>query len=631
MGMFSGSPRTLDEANYETVANRSPQVPLRMPMQTDSIIMPSSNLTESPEQSFMQDVSAPRDVVFRNNSRTVQTPEEAAIQNAKRNYIARQPEYAPDIPKNVLAPYGTALDKSFSPKMPPQAETPQNVNRPPAGDVSLVTTTPSTTKGESSTKGIFDSISNTFKDISKSASDTFKSDSFREGLGGMFVALGAGFQGQDASKALERYNNSLLNDKEEARRKILEEEKRQKNNAASTWNLTYREMFKKYVPGVDKLMGDAFNNMTEEMLKSSYPMISDGIKKMTERELSDPNSMSSKDSVSSYNEMISSFGGAVKPLEVGKYSAKQVEDMKGNLNNVLRFYDSERDREEKVLTREQQATQNSLDRMARKEWEQGKLNLDERKLKQDISEGNRRAALEREKFNYQKKQDAERNKLIKERMQVQQSASGGVLDKEQRRLLEKYPSGIVLKDVEARKLQDKQNGYTKMKSALDVLEGLMNKYGAPMSPTSNGYAEINSAWSQYVAAIKEAEELGALDGGVSKLANETLPNPTKINPLVRVTGGSSAVQKNTLDILKTMRNQYKYQYAKNTAAYGFNPELSADDNTRYMDEYTNPNTPPERQDQIYESIYKNLGYDAKMFRLYTGNYVKRRYLFTGVK
>ena len=30
-----------------------------------------------------------------------------------------------------------------------------------------------------------------------------------------------------------------------------------------------------------------------------------------------------------------------------------------------------------------------------------------------------------------------------------------------------------------------------------------------------------------------------------------------------------------------MRNQYRDQYAKNTAMYGFNPEISADENTRY--------------------------------------------------
>ena len=68
-------------------------------------------------------------------------------------------------------------------------------------------------------ESIFNSISNTLKDVSKSASDTFNDPAFRQGLGGILVAIGAGFQGQDASKSLERYHNSILNDKQEARRK----------------------------------------------------------------------------------------------------------------------------------------------------------------------------------------------------------------------------------------------------------------------------------------------------------------------------------------------------------------------------------------------------------------------------
>lgn len=644
LGMFSGAPKTLDEANYRSEVNR----PLKAVRQPDPILIPTSNLieasglaiaptpnlAEAPEQNFMQYAPAGRDVVFRNRSRTVQSPDEAAIQNAKRNYISNQPEYTLNLPTNMLAPYGTGMNRSSVAK-----ESMDDQNRNNLGELAAATIPPvaesqavqNAQPPQGNANSIFDSISNTFKDISKSASETFKSDSFREGLGGILVSLGAGIQGQDASKALERYNNSLLSDKEEARRKVIEEERRQKNNPASTWNLTYREMFKKYVPGVEKMMGDSFNNMTEEMLKSSYPMIANGIKNMTERELSDPKSGSSIDAVNAYNELIKSFGDKIKPLEAGKYSASQVENFKNQIDNVIRFSHQEDQNKFNQLKLAEDVRQFGLRQQQEDKFQNQEIGLKREKLAFEKADASRRAAMERERFNYQKQQDAERKKLIQQKMQIQQASVYGLPEKEQRRLLEKYPSGIVLSSTESKKLQDKQDGYSKMKSALDNLEQMINKYGAPMSPTSNGYAEINSAWSQYVAAIKEAEELGALDIGVSKLANETLPNPTKINPLVRISGGEKGVRKNTLSILSNMRNQYKTQYAKNTASYGFNPEISADSNTRYMDEYTNPNTSPERQDQIYESVYRDLGYTPKLFRVYAENYVSRRQLFTGVR
>ena len=401
-------------------------------------------------------------------------------------------------------------------------------------------------------ESIFNSISNTLKDVSKSASDTFNDPAFRQGLGGILVAIGAGFQGQDASRSLERYHNSILNDKQEARRKALEEEQRVKKDPNSVWNLTYREMIKKTLPGVEKMLGaDTFEKMTAEDIKTNYPVISGSMAKMTEKELSNPGSASSIDAVKSYNEMISSFGGKIKLLEEGKYSAKDVDKFTSNLNNVIQYNHQEDQKSFNESKLSEDRRQFELRQQQEKDFKKEDLKINQAELAARIADQNRRYGLEVNKFNYSKQKDAELRNLMKQKMEIQQSATGAQQDKEQRRLLEKYPSGIVLSGVESTKLNDKQTGYTKMKSALDNLENLMNRYGAPMSPTSSGYAEINSAWSQYVAAIKEAEELGALDNGVSKLANETLPNPTKINPLVRISGGEPAVKQNTVNILKT--------------------------------------------------------------------------------
>jgi hypothetical protein len=561
-------------------------------------------------------------------------------QRQKNAFPSREPQSVEPLPSrystktNMLAPYGTGISKLPMAKEDVVSQSEDTLERPMVATMFPVTEPQAEQKNQpqqGNTKGIFDSISNTFKDISKSASETFRNDSFREGLGGILVGIGAGIQGQDASKALERYNNFLLGNKEEERRKVAEEERRQKANPASTWNLTYREMFKKYVPGVERLMGDAFNGMTEEMLKSSYPMISDGIKKMTDRELSDPNSGSSKDSVASYNEMISSFGGAVKPLEVGKYSAKQVEDMKGNLNNVLRFYDNERDLKEKALTREQQATQKSLDRQLERDLKKEDLGFKREQLYLEKKDADRRFGLEVQKFNEAKRRSQEAAARANKMMELRMSGGGGGVfsEKEKAKMAIQYPLGLALQPAETSKITKMGSAYNKMQQALNVLENTIKKYGSPVNPSANGYMQIESAWGSYMTALKDAEEMGALDGGVIKSAKSVLPKPTDLNVFMRLRGEGN-VTKSTLNVLSDIKNKYKDNFALNTAMYGYNPNIGAGENVRLMDEFIDSNTPDERKKQIF-SRYSQLGFTPDTFSVYADNYETRRKPILGVR
>jgi len=461
--------------------------------------------------------------------------------------------------------------------------------------------------------------------ISKMNTDSTDDSGFRESVGGFLVAIGAGIQGNDASKALDRYSSFISNNKQEAKRQALEEERKKKNDAGSQGNVIFRSMFDKYVPGAKEMMGKNFENMTEDMLRSGYPMIANGIKAAAEKELNNPVSAGSINAVRSYNEMIASFKGKVSPLAEGKISAKQVDAHMGNINNVLRYLNDESDADYRKKTLEQQSSEKALDRTADKEMETARLGLKEKEYKQNVLESNRRNALERDKFAYQKQKDAEARKQA----ELLKQTNSAMLDKEARRIAEKYPYGVMLKDAEANELIKKQSAYNKMKSALNGLEKGIAQYGASANPMSDGYRQVDALWSAYMLAVKDAEEMGALDKGVEGAANRTLMNPVNMNLAQRFSGGEARVKEDALSILKEKRESYKKQYAKNTSNYGFNPELSAQQNIRLMDEYINPNTSREKQQQIYLQNYKKLGYDPELFIKYAENYETRRKIITG--
>lgn len=524
---------------------------------------------------------------------------------------------APDFSPRGLAPFGTSINKQFSPAISTQDQPIQRIE--PLSQTQINASTPFSS--------VFDSISNSFKGASKSTSDTFNDRSFREGLGGILVGLGAGIQGQDAGKALERYDNMLLSNKEEARRMALEEERKLKADPSSTWNLVYREMFKKYVPGVDKMLGDSYNSMTEEMLKSNYPMIASGIKNMTDKELGNPMSESSIDAVKGYNQMVSSFGGAVPLLEEGKYSANQVENFKSNINNVLKFIDNENEKAYKEKTLSQQAEQKSLDRMLERELQSKNLSLRERQFAHERNIDYAKLNLEKRKFEESKRRSEEAARIASQRLS--QPGAGVFSDKERAKMAIDYPLGLALKQSETSKLTKMGTAYNKMEQSLDSLQDLIKKYGAPVNPSSDGYAQIESAWGSYMTALKDTEEMGALDGGVIKGAKSVLPKPTDFNILMRVKGEQNVV-KSTLSVLSDVRNRYRDNFAKNTAMYGYNPNIGAGENIELMDKFIDPNTSDEIKKQIF-SRYSRIGYNPTTFAAYADNYETRRKPMLGVR
>ena len=479
-------------------------------------------------------------------------------------------------------------------------------------------------------ESIFNSISNTLKDVSKSASDTFNDPAFRQGLGGILVAIGAGFQGQDASKSLERYHNSILNDKQEARRKALEEEQRVKKDPNSVWNLTYREMIKKTLPGVEKMLGaDTFEKMTAEDIKTNYPVISGSMAKMTEKELSNPGSASSIDAVKSYNEMISSFGGKIKLLEEGKYSAKDVDKFMSNLNNVIQYNHQEDQKDFNKSKLSEDIRQFDERQKQEQAFKKEDLGIKKAQLSAEIADQNRRYGLEVNKFNYNKQKDAKMNELMKQKME-NQLVNKGMSEKEARKLAIDYPFGIVLSMQERNEISKKNTGYNKMKIALDDLEKGVKTYGASMNPSSDGYKKIDALWSEYMLALKDARELGALDKGVEGAAEKTLMNPTKMNVALRFKGGEEEVKREFLSILNDKKRAYREQYVRNTSMYGYNPEIGSIKNTEMMDKLIDPNTPDSEQKAIINE-YAKMGYNKDTLRTYTENYQIRRKPLLGVR
>jgi hypothetical protein len=519
---------------------------------------------------------------------------------------------------NVLAPFGTSATKSFNPMISigrnVMPESGLNISE---GNVQNEITNPSQIKQNDQIPVAQSQV----QPISKQEQEAPKDNYFRESVGGILVALGAGFQGADASKALERYNSAIQNDKDEIRRQAIEQERKRKLDPSSQGNIAFKAMFEKYVPGVREMMGKNYDNMTEDMLRSSYPMIANGIKAATEKELSNPASESSIDAVKSYNQMISAFGGKIPPLAEGKISAKEVDRHMGKIDDFLRYNQNETTNklnerkfaEDLRVNQQTQDLQNKKFGLQQKEFEQGK------------AEANRRANLQEREFAYRKQRDAEARKQAA----LLQQKNSAMSDKEARRIAEKYPYGVMLKDQESSELITKSNAYNKMKSALDNLEKGILQYGAPMNPMSEGSKQIDALWSTYMLAVKDAEEMGALDKGVEGAANRTLMNPSNMNFAQRISGGEKRVKEDTLSILKEKRDSYKQQYAKNTSNYGFNPELSAQENIRLMDEYINPDTSRERQQQIYLQNFKKLGYDPSLFTKYAENYETRRKILTG--
>ena len=169
-----------------------------------------------------------------------------------------------------------------------------------------------------------------------------------------------------------------------------------------------------------------------------------------------------------------------------------------------------------------------------------------------------------------------------------------------------------------------------MEQSLNHLQSTINKYGAPVNPNSAGYSEINSAWGNYMTALKDAEEMGALDKGVEGAAKKVLPNPTDLNVLMRAFGGEGRVKQTTSSILDNMRNKYKSNYAANTAMYGYNPSIGAGENTRLMDEFIDQGTSDDRRKQIFGQ-YSRLGYTTDTFKVYADNYETRRKPILGVR
>jgi hypothetical protein len=540
----------------------------------------------------------PLDRVYAFKSRTVATPEERMATFLERKAASDQAtkqdkpieQNLPPIEgfekrTNVLAPFGTSVNKSFSPMMSPEQEVQSQV-----------------------------------QPISKQEQEAPKDNYFRESVGGILVALGAGFQGADASKALERYNSAIQNDKDEIRRQTIEQERKRKLDPSSQGNIAFKAMFEKYVPGVREMMGKNYDNMTEDMLRSSYPMIANGIKAATEKELSNPASESSIDAVKSYNQMISVFGGKIPPLAEGKISAKEVDKHMGKIDDFLRYnqnearmqLDKDKFAQDKLFNQQTQDLQNKKFGLQQKEFEQGK------------AEANRRANLQEREFAYRKQRDAEARKQAA----LLQQKNSAMSDKEARRIAEKYPSGLVISDTDHRKLLEAKDGYVNMSIALRDFKDVVKKYGSPALSTSQGYAEVNGAWAKFLAALKEAERLGALDNGVSKLAAETIPNPTDLNAMRRL-AGKGKLEKDTLTLLDSNEKSYKEQFARKASNFGFNPLISSDENVKLMDEFINPATSTDRQKQIYMQNYQKLGYTPDEFNKYAGNYISYRKPFLG--
>jgi hypothetical protein len=557
------------------------------------VITPTSQLSSPPpEQSNAVNTAPFPDVVFRNRSRNIRPREEAMAMSNSRNAAIGQPieqTYEPiegfEKRTNVLAPFGTSVNKSFSPMMSPEQEVQSQV-----------------------------------QPISKQEQETPKDNYFRESVGGILVALGAGFQGADASKALERYNSAIQNDKDEIRRQTIEQERKRKLDPSSQGNIAFKAMFEKYVPGVREMMGKNYDNMTEDMLRSSYPMIANGIKAATEKELSNPASESSIDAVKSYNQMISVFGGKIPPLAEGKISAKEVDRHMGKIDDFLRYNQNETTNklnerkfaEDLRVNQQTQDLQNKKFGLQQKEFEQGK------------AEANRRANLQEREFAYRKQRDAEARKQAV----LLQQKNSAMSDKQARDLAIKFPSGLVINDTDHRKLLDAKDGYVKMNIALRDFKNTVNKFGTPYLSTSSGYAEVNGAWTKFLAALKKAEELGALDSGVTTLAEDEIPNPTQLNFSRRLSGGGK-LKNDTLSLIDSSEKSYKEQFAKKASNFGYNPLISSAKNVELMDEYINPSTDKERQKEIYKNNYQGLGYDPDEFIKYAGSYYSYRKPFLG--
>lgn len=139
--------------------------------------------------------------------------------------------------------------------------------------------------GQQVSKGI-NSLSNTGSDITNWA------DRNRVGLGGFATAIGAGLAKRDAGEALARYNQSIINSKQQQQ----EEEKfKMATDANHPYNQQFRELFAKMLPDVTARLGENFNKMTVQNFKDAgMGDLPDLIMKQLEVSKNDSNSPISK-------------------------------------------------------------------------------------------------------------------------------------------------------------------------------------------------------------------------------------------------------------------------------------------------------------------------------------------------
>lgn len=91
-------------------------------------------------------------------------------------------------------------------------------------------------------------------------------DQNRVGLGGFATAIGAGLAKRDAGEALYRYNQSIIQNKQQ---KQEEEKFKMATDSSHPYNQQFRELFAKMLPDVTAKLGDRFGQMTVQNFKDA--------------------------------------------------------------------------------------------------------------------------------------------------------------------------------------------------------------------------------------------------------------------------------------------------------------------------------------------------------------------------
>ncbi len=91
-------------------------------------------------------------------------------------------------------------------------------------------------------------------------------DQNRVGLGGFATAIGAGLAKRDAGEALSRYNQSIIQNKQQ---KQEEEKFKMATDSSHPYNQQFRELFAKMLPDVTAKLGERFGQMTVQNFKDA--------------------------------------------------------------------------------------------------------------------------------------------------------------------------------------------------------------------------------------------------------------------------------------------------------------------------------------------------------------------------